>query len=154
MTSIARTACDTERRSAAQSLQRVLPRLFALSLDIRHAQWNLAGPSALAVRVATAEIGAAVIAWTDEVAELAVALGHPVEARPLIAAAASVPFRTGRVTGSQAIEQLGAHIRTARTTIHQEMGVLSQGRTLAQELLVSVLEGLERSSWMLRTCGD
>jgi DNA-binding ferritin-like protein len=128
--------------------------LVALSLNIKHAQWNLTGPSAPSVRAVTAEIGADVTGWADAVAELTVALGHPVDARPSIAAAVSAQFRPGRVTGSEAIEQLRAHIGSVSTTIRRELSMLGDAQASTHELLGSVHEGLERCSWVLRTHDD
>jgi DNA-binding ferritin-like protein len=142
------------RSRAAQTLQRLLPRLVALSLNLKHAQWNLTGPSAPSIRAVMAEIDIAVTGWADDVAELTVALGHPVDARPSVAAAASAPFRPGRVTGCDAIEQLADDLHSTGQTIRRELSALGDAHAFTSEILASVLEGLQRWSWELRAYGD
>jgi len=154
MTVLVLVGCHDSRAAAALALRRLLPRVVALSLHIKHVEWNLTGSSAVATGRAIAEIGTAVTGWADDVAALTIALGHPVDGRPSVAAGLSAAFRPDRVTGSEAIDLLGGHIRSTGAAVRRELRVLADAHALTSQLLSSLLEDLQRCSWVLRTSGD
>lgn len=91
MNTTALHAPDTARLTAAATVQSMLPRLVALTLDAKQAHWNVTGPGFVQLHALTDELAADVRAWTDRLAERAVALGTPVDARPATVAAAAGP---------------------------------------------------------------
>jgi starvation-inducible DNA-binding protein len=52
---------DTARFTSAPVLQRLLPELVALTLDLKQAHWNVTGPGFLPLHVLTDEVAAGVL---------------------------------------------------------------------------------------------
>ena len=151
MTSTAlQTVPDTDQLTAASALQGLLPRLVALTLDAKQAHWNANGPAFLPLHALTDEIAADTRTWTDRVAERAVALGFPVDARPGTVGAVARRFPTGRVLDHEAIAELIKHIDDIATTARRALADLEQADAVGHGLTVEVLEGLEKYRWMLR----
>ena len=150
MTSTVQTAPDNDRLSAASALQELLPRLVALTLDAKQAHWNVTGPAFLPLHSLTDEIAADTRTWIDRVAERAVALGFPVDARPGTVAAVASRFPAGRVFDHEAIAELVKHIDDIATTARGALADLEHADAVGYDLAVEVLDGLEKYRWMLR----
>jgi starvation-inducible DNA-binding protein len=144
------TVPDTDRLTAAAALQELLPRLVALTLAAKQAHWNVTGPAFLPLHAFTDEIAADTRTWTDRIAERALALGFPVDARPGTVAAVASRFPAGRVFDHEAIAELVEHIDDIATTARGALADLEQADPIGHDLTVEVLEGLEKYRWMLR----
>ena len=150
MTITTLAAPDTARLTAASTVQAMLPRLVALTLDAKQAHWNVRGPGFLQLHALTDELAADVRTWTDRLAERAVALGSPVDARPAtVAAAMGRPFPGGWVTDHEAAIELVERIDPTAELIRGSLTELELSDAVAHDAAVETLEGLEKYRWML-----
>ena len=143
-------APDTARIIAASALQKLLPELVALTLDVKQAHWSIIGPAFLPLHELTDEIAEQTSVWADRVAERAMALGFTVDARPRTVAAVAGHFPAGRVADDEAVAELIALIEGVTATARRSLDALEQADAVAHDLTVEVLEGLEKYCWMLR----
>jgi starvation-inducible DNA-binding protein len=150
MAATLQTVPDSARLTAASALQKLLPELVAMSLDAKQAHWNMTGPGFLPLHTFTDEIAADARAWADRVAERAVALGFPVDARPGTVAAVAGQFPAGRVADHEVIAELIARIDGVAATAWGSLDDLEQADAVAHDLTIEVLEGLEKHRWMLQ----
>ena len=109
----------------------------------------MSGPAFLPLHALTDELTADLHAWSDRVAERAVALGFYVDARPSTVAAAAGPFPIGRVTDLEAITDLVERIDTVTASARSAMDELEAADPVAHHLTIDILEGLEKHQWML-----
>ena len=144
------TVPDTARSAAATALQRLLPELVALTLDVKHAHWNVTGPRFLPLHTLTDDIATTARTWADRVAERVMALGFTVDARPATVASVAGRFPTGRVADHQAITALIALIDGVTETARRSLDELQQVDPVAHDLTVDILEEFGKYRWMLR----
>jgi starvation-inducible DNA-binding protein len=145
------TVPDSDGLSAASALQTLLPQLVALTLDAKHAHWNVTGPAFLPLHALTDEIAADTRVWVDRVAERAVALGYTVDARPAqVASAVTEQFPAGPLTDDEVIAELTGRIGAIAATARDSLVVLEQADPVAHGVTIDVIEGLEKYLWMLR----
>lgn len=143
-------APDAARITAASALQKLLPELVALTLDVKQAHWSITGPGFLPLHELTDAIAAETSAWADRVAERAMALGFTVDARPRTVAAVAGHFPAGRVGDEEAVAELIELISGVAATARRSLEGLDQADAVAHDLTVEVLEGLDKYCWMLR----
>lgn len=141
---------DTARLTSAATIQNMLPQLVALTLDAKQAHWNVRGPGFVQLHALTDELAADVRTWTDRLAERAVALGTPIDARPAtVAAATPRPFPNGWVTDHEAAIELAERIDSVAELFHDSLPALELSDAVAHDASVEALEGLEKYRWML-----
>jgi starvation-inducible DNA-binding protein len=140
---------DTARLASAAALQRVLVDLMVLSLDAKQAHWNVTGETFLPMHTLTDEIAMDARAWADRVAERAVALGFTVDARAGRLAAAAGDFPASRLDDREAISELVAVLDRFITTGRGALDELVASDVVSHDIVVKVLEGLEKYRWML-----
>ena len=144
------TVPDTDRFTAASTLQKLLPELVALTLDVKQAHWNVTGTAFLPLHTLTDEIARDTRTWADRVAERAMALGFTVDARPRTVASVAGEFPAGRVTDQQAIVHLVDLIAGVTATAQRALQDLERADLVAHDVTVDVLEGLEKYRWLLQ----
>ena len=144
------TAPDTARFTAAAWLQRLVPELVALSLDAKQAHWNVTGPGFLPLHTLTDELAGDARAWTDRIAERALALGFAVDARVGTIASAAGEFPAGYLTDREVIGELTMSIDRAARTARHSLADLETADAVAHDITVEVLEGLDKYRWMLQ----
>lgn len=144
------TAPDTARLTAASWLQRLVPELVALTLDAKQAHWNVTGPMFLPLHSFTDEVADDARAWTDRIAERALALGFAVDARAGTIASAAGEFPAGYLTDREVIGELTMSIDRAARTARLSLADLEVADAVAHDITVEVLEGLDKYRWMLQ----
>lgn len=150
MTTTTLDAPDTARLTAAATVQAMLPPLVALTLDAKQAHWNVTGPGFVPLHALTDELATDVRTWTDRLAERAVALGTPVDARPAtVAAASGRSFPMGWVADREVAVELVARIDVVAALFHGSLSELEFSDAVAHDAAVEALEGLEKYRWML-----
>ena len=154
MTAALEWAPDRARLTAASTLQKLLPRVAALSLDAKQAHWNVTGPQFLPLHALTDEIAAFARGWADRLAERAVALGFDADARPATVAAAAEQFPAGRLTDQEATTELARSLTRVADATHSSLDTLADADAVAHDLVVSMLEGIEKYRWMLLAQGS
>jgi starvation-inducible DNA-binding protein len=145
-------AKDAKQKSATE-LQTVLVDLIDLTLQGKQAHWNVVGPQFRALHLELDEVVEDSRKWADEVAERIRALGVAADGR------ASV---IGKFTG---IESLPEGIITDKEVLiritDQLARVAAHGRAsidrldgtdkVSEDILIEVVEGLEKHLWMFRS---
>lgn len=144
------TAPDTAQLAAASLLQRLVPELVALTLDAKQAHWNVTGELFLPLHSLTDELADDTRAWTDRVAERALALGFAVDARAGTIAGVAGEFPAGHLTDREVIGELTLSIDRAARTARHSLADLEATDAVAHDITVEVLEGLEKYRWMLQ----
>ncbi len=150
MTITTMDAPGTAQLIAASTVQTMLPRLVALTLDAKQAHWNVTGSGFLQLHALTDELAADLRTWTDRLAERAVALGSPVDARPAtVATATRRPFPAGWVTDHETAVELAERIDPIAELIRASLAELERSDAVAHDAAIEVVEGLEKYRWML-----
>ncbi len=143
-------APNTSRLTTGSTIQAMLPRLVALTLDAKQAHWNVTGPGFLQLHALTDELAADIRTWTDRLAERAIALGTPVDARPAtVAAGTGRSFPAGWVTDHETAVELAERIDPIAELIHDSLTQLELSDAVAHDAAIETLEGLEKYRWML-----
>ena len=119
-------------------------------MDAKQAHWNVVGYAFLPLHALTDELAADTRAWTDRVAERAVALGFAVDARPGTVAAVGSTFPAGYVADHEVIAELAAALDRVATTARDSLPELEHADAVAHDIAVEVLEGVEKYRWMLK----
>ena len=141
---------DTARFTAASTMQKLLGELTALGMHAKQAHWNVMGPGFLPLHTLTDEVADDVRRWADRVAERAVALDFAVDGRPRTVGAVAGQFPAGRLSDQEAVAELiGALERVARIA-RAALSGLELSDPVGHDIVVELLEGLEKYRWMLR----
>jgi starvation-inducible DNA-binding protein len=140
---------QASRLTAACWLQRLVPEVVALTLDAKQAHWNVTGPGFLPLHAFTDDLAVDARAWTDRLAERALALGYAIDARAETVANAAREFPAGRLTEREVIGELILSIERAADTARKALEDLGATDAIAHDIVVEVLEGLEKYRWIL-----
>lgn len=144
-----------EREAIGAELQGVLIELIDLSLLGKQAHWNLFGPNFRALHLQLDEL---VDAWreaADEVAERAIALGHPPDGRSQTVAERTElePLAAGPIADHDVVTALTERLTDAIGRIRTRMDRLEDVDAVTADLLHGVVMGLEKQLWMIRVQG-
>jgi starvation-inducible DNA-binding protein len=150
MTNVLDPAPDTARLTASSWLQRIVPELVALTIDAKQAHWNVTGPGFVPLHALTDQLADDSRAWTDRIAERALALGFAVDARAGTIASAAREFPAGYLTDREVIGEVTMSIDRVAGTTRRSLGDLEVTDAVAHDITVEVLEGLEKYRWMLQ----
>jgi DNA-binding ferritin-like protein len=104
----------------------------------------------LSIQALTDGIATDARAWADRVAESAVTSGLHGGCAPRAVSALAVPFPGGRLVDASATAELIELIDAVAATARSSLGTLEEADVVAHALMVDIVEGLERYSWMLR----
>lgn len=139
-------------RKAAGKLQPVLVDLIALSLQSKQAHWNVRGPLFRPLHELFDEMTEAYRGWYDDVAERARALGAPADGRPsTVAASAKVEdLPAGEVSDRDCVAGLLRAVEGLAGRVRAKLAGLGEEDPVTQDLLIGIVEGLEKQAWMLR----
>jgi starvation-inducible DNA-binding protein len=129
---------------AASALQKLLPDLVALSLNAKQAHWNVTGPACRhgPHRCRRAQMGGP-RRRTDRGPRLyrRRASGHRRRHHG--------PFLAGRLGEREAIDELSILLHDVAATAGSALNMLAHADAVGHDIVVSVLEGLEKYRWML-----
>jgi starvation-inducible DNA-binding protein len=103
----------------------------------------------LPIHALTDEIARDARAWADRVAGRAVALGFTIDARAGRLATAAGDFPRGRLEDREAINALVAALDRVIATGRDALDDLASSDVVSHDIVVGVLEGLEKYRWML-----
>lgn len=145
-------AKDATHKSAAE-LQTVLVDLIDLGLQGKQAHWNVVGPKFRALHLELDEVVEDSRKWSDEVAERLRAVGVAADGR-----ASEIAENSGLVSLPEGIigdkdvlirvtEQLATVAARARAGIDR----LNGADKVSEDILIGVVEGLEKHLWMFRS---
>lgn len=132
------------------SLQDLLVDLVALSLDGKQLHWHVTGPLFKPVHEQLDEVVTFARVASDDVAERAVALGHPVDARPVtVAKEASLPEApNGWLDAADAVRRYVASIDAVVARGRAAIAALEE-EPVTQDLVIGIVAELEKQRWLL-----
>ena len=145
-------AKDATHKSAAE-LQTVLVDLIDLGLQGKQAHWNVVGPKFRALHLELDEVVEDSRKWSDEVAERLRAVGVAAEGRASeIAEHSGLESLPEGIIGDKDVlirvtEQLATVAARARAGIDR----LNGADKVTEDILIGVVEGLEKHLWMFRS---
>lgn len=143
---------DDERRSEVVGcLEDIMVDLITLGLNGKQAHWHVTGRSFLPVHDQLDRLVSDARAWTDRVAERAIALGMPVDGRPGTIAGTNAlkEFPPGFVTDVEVVTEIGRQVDTVAERIRAHVDALGEADRVSQDLVIGILAGLEHHLWML-----
>jgi len=133
-------------------LQDLLVDLVALSLQGKQLHWHVQGKDFRSVHLQIDDVVASARQYSDEVAERAVTLGNTVDGTPeAVAKEHGLPsLPEGWVKDDDAVRLLADAVERV---VHRgrELITASEDEQVTQDLVVSVVGGLEKHLWMLRS---
>lgn len=132
-------------------LQPLLIDLTALALNGKQAHWHVTGQQFLPVHEQLDAIVTDARAWADLVAERAVTLGRPVDARPEAVRATRVePVPDGWLPADKAVRAVASELDGIVERTRAGIGRLGELDPVTQDLVIEILRGLEKHLWMLQ----
>jgi starvation-inducible DNA-binding protein len=136
----------------AVGLQETLTELIDLSLQAKHAHWNVVGPLFTPLHQQLDTITEAYRTWYDDVAERLRALGCLADGRASTVAARTPmsPLPEGPIEDRTVAELLEARLDLVAARIRARMAGLEAHDAVTFDLLVGIVGGLEKQAWMLR----
>ena len=136
----------------AADLQAILVDLIALSLQTKQAHWNVRGPLFGPLHAFFDEMTDAARGWYDDVAERSRALGAPADGRPSAVAAATKveDLPAGEISDRESVSRLLKIVEGIAGRIRGRLGPVGEQDLITQDLLIGIVEGLEKQAWMLR----
>jgi starvation-inducible DNA-binding protein len=138
-------------RETVAELQPMLADLISLSLQAKHAHWNVTGPLFRPLHELFDEIADAARGWSDQVAERMRALGASADGRlAAVASNAGIDeLPAGPIADREAIAALVERVGGVAGRIRQKLDRLGALDLLSQDMAIGIAEGLEKQAWML-----
>ena len=139
-----------DRLAAAEILQELLTDVTDLSLVGKQAHWNLRGRSFRDLHLQLDELVDVAREGSDTLAERLLQLGVAADGRAGTIAQSSHldKFPEGRVSDDQVVDLIVTALETVSQVGHSRLGKLGALDPVSQDLVISVLEGVEKQLWM------
>jgi starvation-inducible DNA-binding protein len=140
------------RDRVAGELQPLLFDLIALSLQGKQAHWNVVGSHFQSVHAQLDQIVDDAREWADDVAERIVTIGAPASGQaPSIAQQSSLDtLPEGAIMDKQAISLICDRVGMVASRARHTANLLGDLDLASQDLILGILQGLEKHLWMLR----
>jgi starvation-inducible DNA-binding protein len=145
-------AKDATQKSAAE-LQTVLVDLIDLGLQGKQAHWNVVGPHFRTVHLELDEVVEDSRKWADEVAERLRALGVAADGRAsLIAKRTGIEsLPEGTIADKEVLIRVANQIATVAARGRASIDRLDSTDKVSEDILIGIVEGLEKHLWMFRS---
>ncbi len=139
-----------DREVVVKSLQPLLVELTDLAISGKQAHWNVTGPLFRSLHEQLDELVDDARAWGDEVAERIMALGGNADGRVGVVAAESPfdEFPAGPVATDKVVALLLQRLEQVIVASRARIGVLDDTDLVSQDLVITVVAGLEKHRWM------
>ncbi len=136
----------------AARLRPALADLVALSLHSKQAHWNVTGPQFSPLHELFDRMAGEHRGWYDAVAERSLALGVPADGRlgTVAAETGTADLPEGALPGPRAVELLLERVEVASGRMRRDLDRLGDLDPVTQDLVIGIVEGLEKQAWMLR----
>ena len=136
---------------ATAALAPLLADLVVLSLQSKQAHWNVTGPQFSPLHALFDSMADGHRGWYDEVAERRRALGEAADARLSSLAGSPLPeMPAGSLPGDRAVALLLERVEAAAERARASLEALGAADPVSQDLVIGIVEGLEKQAWMLR----
>lgn len=131
-------------------LQPLLVELTDLALTGKQAHWNVTGPMFLPVHEQLDRLVEDARTWGDDVAERLLATGSPADGRVGTVAAGSPlgEFPAGPVPADKVIGLIVERLDTVISASRGRIDGLDETDLVSQDLVIGIVEGLEKHRWM------
>jgi len=152
MTQVLETRPEGRAANQAHLLQDTLVELIDLSLQAKHAHWNVVGPSFRPLHEFLDELTDQYRDWYDLVAERLTAIGVAPDGRS-ITVAATTPLEqlpTGQIRDTAVLSALDERVSLVAARIRDRADAAGEVDLASQDLLIEVLRGIEKQRWMIR----
>jgi len=145
-------AKDAKEKSAAE-LQAVLVDLIDLGLQGKQAHWNVVGPQFRTLHLELDEVVEDSRKWSDEVAERLRALGVAADGRATVVAKRtgieSLP--EGIIADKEVLVRVADQIAKVAARGRASFDRLDGTDKVSEDILIEVVQGLEKHLWMFRS---
>lgn len=144
-------ALSIDRRlSAAGIVQELLIDMIDLSLQGKQAHWNLRGGMFRDLHLLLDELVEEAGNAADRLAERCLALGVAADGRVTALAQGThlEPFPEGRIEDHHVVDLMVARLHAISEVGRSRLGLLGELDLVAQDLVVEVLDGIEKILWM------
>ncbi len=152
MTQLLATSPTEATAGVAEPLQATLVELIDLSLQSKQAHWNVVGPGFRGIHLFLDEITDQVRDWYDEVAERLAAIGVSPDGR--IASVASgtplAPLPAGQIADKDVLALLDARLNLVADRVRARLDPVGAQDLASQDILIGIVQGLDKHVWMLR----
>ena len=133
------------------ALQDLLADLVVLSLHSKQAHWNVTGPQFSPLHELFDRMADEHRAWYDLVAERLRALDAPADGRVFVLAGSSVEeMPAGPLPGERAAALLHERVEGTAFRARAALGPLGEADPVTQDMVIGIVEGLEKQAWILR----
>jgi starvation-inducible DNA-binding protein len=143
---------DAKQKSTVE-LQTVLVDLIDLGLQGKQAHWNVVGPQFRALHLQLDEVVEDSRKWADEVAERLRALGVAADGRASVIAKRtgieSLP--EGTIADKEVLIRVTDQLATVAARGRASIDRLDATDKVSEDILIEVVEGLEKHLWMFRS---
>lgn len=141
---------DVDVSAVGTDLQDTLVELTDLHLRAKQAHWNVVGRHFRQVHLHLDELTEEIRNAADLVAERAVMIGYPVDARPsTVAKSTPLPeFPAGQVVDDEVVALITEALADVCGTVRKRVEHTEELDPATQDLLISVLQTLEKQHWM------
>jgi starvation-inducible DNA-binding protein len=152
MAQVLETKPTGESAATAEALQATLVELIDLSLQGKQAHWNVVGPSFRSVHLFLDEMIDQYREWYDEVAERLAAIGVSADGRvaTLHADSPLEALPAGQLRDKDVLAFFEARVTLVTDRIRSRLESVGAHDLVSQDLLVGIVQGLEKQRWMLR----
>ena len=142
----------SERDAVAGDLQALLVDLVDLALQAKQAHWNVVGPFFTPLHQQFDALATDAREWTDIVAERLTAIGVAPDGRVSTVAqdTALDDLPPGPIRDSDAVALMTARLAGVAERTRARMDRLGPRDAASQDLVIEILQGLEKHLWMLR----
>jgi starvation-inducible DNA-binding protein len=141
-------AGDTAEVSAP--LQATLVEL--IDLQAKQAHWNIVGPGFGGIHIFLDQLTDQFRDWYDEVAERLAAIGVSPDGRATTVASSSPlePLPAGQIRDQEVLALFDARLKLVADRVRARLDPIGAHDLVSQDLLVGIVQGLEKQDWMLR----
>jgi starvation-inducible DNA-binding protein len=142
---------DDQRKDVGLELQATLVELVDLSLLGKHLHWNIAGRPFKPLHEHLDELVDSWRAFSDTVAERAVALGLAPDGRSsAVSASSELAPAMGSIDTDEALREIVRRLAEVTARIRGRMDRLGGLDAVSQDVLIETVRELEKQLWMLR----
>lgn len=137
---------------ATEILESGLVDLIDLTLQGKQLHWNITGPTFLPVHRQLDEVVDDARIWADDIAERIVTIGGVASGQAdYVARETSLPpAPPGTIGGEQAVAMMTERLAVVAAKLREAIGRLGDLDLASQDLIIEIVRGLEKHSWMFR----
>ncbi len=152
MTQLLQTNPTGETAELAAPLQATLVELIDLSLQAKQAHWNVVGPGFRGIHLFLDELTDQFRDWYDEVAERLAAIGVSPDGRIASVAAGSPlePLPAGQIRDQDVLALFDARLKLVADRVRGRLDPVGALDLASQDILVGIVQGLDKRGWMVR----